>query len=241
MSKNIKTYITYFDDNQIEEYNLKSDDNTMLFKGNDTSYSGETINNLNTFYCELCTMYYIWKNNMKSDYVVLKQYRRLFDWESVGKLPKEGEVICYEYIIMRDPVIQQYAICHGYKRAEDIFSIITNKVGSSSNEMRYFLTSHMMFTNNTMVLCWDDFCRMCEFVFGITEEIDKTYRLEHDHSKYMENAQAYTEDGRYDYQTHWMAYIGERLVSCYIATHLKPLMIKRLEGNGFYKPYQKKE
>ena len=37
----LKTYITYFDDNQIDEYNLKSDENTILFKGNDTSYSGE--------------------------------------------------------------------------------------------------------------------------------------------------------------------------------------------------------
>ena len=46
----LKTYITYFDDAQIGEYGLKADDNTILFKGNDTSYSGQSINNLNLFY-----------------------------------------------------------------------------------------------------------------------------------------------------------------------------------------------
>ena len=92
----LKTYITYFDDNQIDEYNLKSDENTILFKGNDTSYSGESINNLNIFYCELCTMYYVWKNNIESEYVCFKQYRRPFHYESIGRMPKIGEVITFD-------------------------------------------------------------------------------------------------------------------------------------------------
>ena len=92
----MKTYITYFDDNQIKEYNLKADENTILFKGNDTSYPGESINNLNVFYCELCTMYYVWKNNLKSDYVCFKQYRRPFHYESIGRMPKMGEVITFD-------------------------------------------------------------------------------------------------------------------------------------------------
>lgn len=39
----MKTYITYFDDKQIEEYNLKSDENTVLFKGNDTTIEGRGL------------------------------------------------------------------------------------------------------------------------------------------------------------------------------------------------------
>lgn len=236
----IKTYITYFDDAQIEQYNLKADDNTVLFKGNDTSYSGDSINDLNVFYCELCTMYYIWKNNLRSDYIVLKQYRRPFDWESADKLPELGELICYDSIyLVCGSVLQQYAICHGTKRAAVLLDVIGEICGVNSNEYNYFTKGRIMYTNNTMVINWEDFVKMCEFVFNITDAIDSKLKLNYTYNKYMANSKEYTQDGRYDYQTHWMAYIGERLVSCYIATKMHPIPIQRLEGNGFYMPYKK--
>ena len=76
---------------------------------------------------------------------------------------------------------------------------------------------------------------------GVIDKIDGFYGLHYTYDKYEKNAQIYTEDGRLDYQRHWMAYIGERLVSCYIDLHLKPLTIERLKNNGFYKPYQHKD
>ena len=238
----IKKYITYFDDNQIEEYNLKEDDNTILFKGNDTLYSGESINNLNTFYCELCTMYYVWKNNLKSDYVVFEQYRRPFDFESAGKLPEEGEAICYEPLdIYGSPVIYHYSMYHGKRRAYDLLRIMIDLYGQNSDYVKYLQRGKILYTNNTFAMRWDDFCDLCEFVFRTTESIDKFYKLKHNYQKYLTNSREYTEDDRFDYQTHWMAYIGERLVSCYIATKMKPITIPRLENNGFYSPYQKKE
>lgn len=237
---NIKTYITYFDDNQINEYNLKSGDDVILFKGNDESYSGKSINNLNVFYCELCTMYYVWKNNLRSDYVVLKQYRRPFDWEEYGRLPEDGEVICYDSITLPiGTIMYQYAVCHGKERAYNVLSVLQNLFGDDSDEVRYFRNGRIMYTNNTMVISWNDFCKMCEFIFKVTDAIDKFYNLGYNYDNYMLNSKKYTEDGRYDYQMHWMAYIGERLVSYYIATKMKPLSIKRLQGNGFYKPYEK--
>lgn len=235
---NIKTYITYFDDRQIDEYNLVGDDNTVLFKGNDTSYEGKSINRLNVFYCELCTLYYIWKNNLKSDYVVLKQYRRPFEWESVGRLPDKGEVICYKPIVMNVNIMFQYAICHGKQRAIDLYNILASKYGTSSEIFDYFYGCNKMYTNNSMVLRWDDFCDMCKFVFGIIDEIDKYYNLNYSYNNYKLNAKKLTEDGRLGYQMHWVAYIGERLVSCYIYTRMKALTIPRLEGNGFYEPYE---
>lgn len=237
----MKTYITYFDDNQIKEYNLKADENTILFKGNDTSYPGESINNLNVFYCELCTMYYVWKNNLKSDYVCFKQYRRPFNYKEVGRMPNVGEVITFDKVPTFNAVIGQYSICHSKARAIELFHILKTLFGADSDEVSYFTTKTYMYTNNSMVLNWDDFCSMCEFVFGVIDKIDKFYGLHYDYEKYMINAHRYVEDGRVDYQTHWMAYIGERLVSCYIDLHLKPITIKRLENNGFYEPYKHKD
>ena len=237
----LRTYITYFDDHQVNEFNLKADENTVLFKGNDTSYSGESINHLNIFYCELCTYYYVWKNNLKSDYVCFKQYRRPFDWNEYRTFPDKGEVVCYDPIVMSVNVAGQFCFCHGKKRAIDLIDYIRYRFGEHSDVCRYFTKSNIMYTNNSIVINWDDFCSMCEFVFGVLDGLDKYYKLGYDYKKYEENARKFTEDGRYDYQTHWMAYIGERLVSCYIKTKLKPLTIPRPENNGFYKPYKPKE
>lgn len=236
----LKTYITYFDDAQIGEYGLKADDNTILFKGNDTSYSGQSINNLNLFYCELCTLYYVWKNDLKSDYVCFKQYRRPFKHEDVGRMPGVGEVIAYEPISTYNPVLVQYALCHGRKRAVDLYYILCTIFGGDSMEVKYFNEKKYMYTNNSMVLNWKDFCNMCSFVFGVIDKIDGFYGLHYNYKKYEKNAEEYTEDDREDYQKHWMAYIGERLVSCYIDLHLKPLTISRLPINGFYQPYKHK-
>ena len=237
----MKTYITYFDDNQIKEYNLKADENTILFKGNDTSYPGESINNLNVFYCELCTMYYVWKNNLKSDYVCFKQYRRPFNYKEVGRMPNVGEVITFDKTKTDGLVINQYAYYHGRKRAIELYHILCTLFGGDSKEVSYFKDKQYMYTNNSMLLNWSDFCKMCEFVFGVIDKIDGFYGLHYTYDKYEKNAQIYTEDGRLDYQRHWMAYIGERLVSCYIDLHLKPLTIERLENNGFYKLHQHKD
>lgn len=233
----IKTYITYFDDRQITEYNLSADENTILFKGNDTSYSGESINHLNTYYCELCTLYYVWKNNLKSDYVCFKQYRRPFDWEQLNTLPKDGEIICYNPLYLKYPIIVQYAASHGKKRSMELLRIIQELYGTN-DVTKYFVSEKILFTNNSMTLKWNDFCDMCKFVFHVLDKIDQDYKLDYNPEKYEENAREYTEDGRFDYQRHWVAYIGERLVSYYIHAYLKPLVIPRLKDNGFYKPYQ---
>lgn len=238
MHTTIHTYITYFDDNQIKEYNLVADDNTTLFKGNNTSMEGENINHLNTFYCELCTLYYVWKNNLYSDYVVFKQYRRPFDWEQLNKLPEEGEVITYEPTYLYNPIYMQYAICHGRKRAMDIMNLF-NKI--DTDLCKHWIEDRYMYTNNSMVLTWNDFTKLCEYVFGILDKIDKHYKLDYKPSRYAKNGMEYTEDGRNEYQMHWVAYIGERLVSYYIFKNLKAITIPRLtDNNGFFKPYEAK-
>ena len=92
-----------------------------------------------------------------------------------------------------------------------------------------------------MLLKWRDFTKMCEYIFGVLGEIDKFYNLNYDYDQYALNAKKYTEDGRYEYQMHWMAYIGERLVSYYINKRLKVITIPRLaDNNGFFKPYKAK-
>jgi hypothetical protein len=228
------TYITYFDDKQIEEYNLKADDNTILFKANDESISGDSINNLNVFYCELTTLYWIWKNDKSNDLICHKQYRRPF---TASVLPKNHEVVTYYPFVMNNAIGEQFSTYHGKKRNRDVCSVLTKLFGINSNEVKYWKECHILLTNNTFVMNRDDFNKMCEFVFKVLFELDKKYQLIFDYDKYVDNAYDYTEDDRYDYQEHFMAYIGERLVSMYIYLNMRPKFEKRLENNGFMLPY----
>jgi hypothetical protein len=230
------TYISYFDDKQIEEYNLKADNNTILFKANDESISGDSINRLNTFYCELTTLYWIWKNDKSNDMICHKQYRRPFN---PSILPKNNEVVTYAPFVMDESIEEQFSYFHGKRRSNDICNILIKLFGPTSAEVKYWKRCKVLLTNNTFIMNRGDFNKMCEFVFRVLFELDKRYKLDFNSDKYIENSYIYTEDDRYDYQQHFMAYIGERLTSMYIYLHLFPKFEKRLENNGFMTPYSK--
>lgn len=232
----MKTYITYFDDRQVEEYKLVKTDDVIPFKGNDTTISGESINYLNCFYCELTTMYWIWKNT-DDKLLCLKQYRRPFNSK---KIPNEGEIITYAPLSVMRPINIQYGFCHGIKRRNLLDVYFKYKFGEESEIYTYWTKGKKMYTNNTMIINRSDFNKMCEFVFGILFDLDKQWGLDMNVEKYIENGIAYTEDRRIDYQQHFMAYIGERLVSAYISCYLKPIHEPRLATNGFFKPYKPK-
>ena len=76
--KDLTIWLTYHDDAQIEQYDLKEDDTIRLFKGNNMEVEGENINHLNKFYSEMTTMYWVWKNNIRSKHVGFCHYRRRF-------------------------------------------------------------------------------------------------------------------------------------------------------------------
>ena len=64
--KELTIWCTYHKDEQIEQFGLHEDGVIRLFKGNDTDVEGENINSLNSFYSEIVTLYYVWKNNIQS-------------------------------------------------------------------------------------------------------------------------------------------------------------------------------
>lgn len=75
-------YCTYHKDEQIDEHNLNNIPNYItLFKGNDITIEGDNINHLNKYFCEICTIYYVWKNELylNYDYVGFCHYRRFFN------------------------------------------------------------------------------------------------------------------------------------------------------------------
>lgn len=69
---------TYHDESLVEKYHLREDGIVRLFNSNNLQMEGENINHLNPFYSEVVTLYWVWKNQMKSNKVGFCHYRRTF-------------------------------------------------------------------------------------------------------------------------------------------------------------------
>lgn len=79
MNKKLTIWCAYHNQNLINEYNLCDTDIIKIFWTNDKWYvNGEHINHLNTCLSEVCAYYYVWSNQIKSDYVGFCHYRRYF-------------------------------------------------------------------------------------------------------------------------------------------------------------------
>ena len=97
MMKELTIWITYHDDRQIQEYDLHENDTYRLFKGNNQKVEGENINHLNSFYSELVTLYWVWKNEIRSKSVGFCHYRRKFT-DVVDVVPGTCQVMKVMYL-----------------------------------------------------------------------------------------------------------------------------------------------
>jgi hypothetical protein len=231
-NKELSIWLTYHDDKQIEQYNLKGDDVIQLFKGNDTNVVGENINHLNRFYSEMTTMYWVWKNQHKSDLVGFCHYRRQFT--HLMEL-ENGECQVMEIIQFPFTVFQHYKDAHNYNDFYDIIDILNDKYGKENQYSNYLLNSKTFIPFCSYIMHWKDFDSLCNFLFSILSEFDSRNGLEMCAEKYWQKAVA---DFRYDnkeYQARAVAFLSERLISCYIICHLNAVSVKSVNTKfGYY-------
>ena len=77
----IQMWCTYHNPQILIDYNLQETENFKLFNTDDFTLKEDNINYLHDYLGELTTYYYVWKNQLKSDYVGFCQYRR--HWISI--------------------------------------------------------------------------------------------------------------------------------------------------------------
>ena len=214
-------WLTYHDDKQIQEFGLKETDTIRLFKGNDVSVEGNHINYLNCFYSEMTTMYYVWKNKKKSKQVGFCHYRRLFN--SFVKV-KEGQ--CQVLTINKSQIFQHYKIAHNYQDLYDVIDILCEQYGNNNKYSKYLLYGNVFIPSCCFIMNYSDFEKLCNWLFPILFAWDKKNGLNMEPD--MEKAKR---DFRYDdvnYQCRAVAFLAERLISCYIVTEMKPFSINSL-------------
>ena len=174
---------SYFEDKQVKEYNLKSTKAVILYNTSNLNIPGEyQINYMNKYIGELVMMYYIWKHNLKSDYICISQYRKDFTNINFDKL-KDNYIQCWGY--WEEPYFNNEKIpfkklfkdsyhldpddfwknkFNEYLNIQNIYdkSVIYNIINCENYTHMYTLVFAMK---------WEIFCKLCEFIFGFLEYV----------------------------------------------------------------------
>ena len=220
----LQIWQTYHDESQLKEFNLVETDVIRLFAGNDIYVQGENINFLNKFYSEICTLYYVWKNNKISSLVGFCHYRRTFS--IVLELEKgQCQVLGINH---NDPVFAHYKQAHNYQDIYDVVDILNSQYGNSNKYSKYLMNGNKFIPFCSFIMVYEDFDALCKWLFPILFAWDKMHGLEMNPEKYMEKARRDFRYGDINYQCRTIAFLAERLISCYIVTEMTPMCISCL-------------
>lgn len=212
MKTELTIWTTYHDNEQIKQYDLYENDYISLFKGNDLEVKGDNINHLNPYYGEIVTLYWVWKNNIKSENIGFCHYRRRF--HHILKI-KSGE--CQVLAINKNcSVFNHYKNSHNYHDLYDIIDIMNSIYGEGNKYSKYLLESKTFIPFCCFIIQWKDFNKLCEFLFPILFTFDKIHKLNMSAKRYAEKAKKEFKYDNIAYQQRYMGFLAERLISCYL-------------------------
>ena len=172
---------SYYEDDQIKEYNLNNykdnDIEIKLFNTNDLNMSCDNqINYLNPYLGELPMMYYIWKNNLKSDYICISQYRRDITYIDYNELDKNKIQVIYRWddndsVKLKDRLLPKRDPSGKIKRT--LWKFLKEHYNLSNSEL-------LKIKNKTIFQCmacfvwamnWETYCKLCELIFGFLDSL----------------------------------------------------------------------
>ena len=221
--KDLTIWITYHDDKQIKEFGLKEDEIFRLFKGNDLTVKGENINHLNRFYSELTTFYWVWENRIRSKTIGFCHYRRMFT-HIMDVEPGTCQVM--QILNMGHTVERYYRLSHNYNDIYDVIEILNEKYGKGNVYSKYFLEETVFIPTCCFVMCYEDFEKLCDFLFPILFAFDKKNGLNMKPENYRQKAE---QDFRYDnvdYQQRAISFLAQSLISAYLVNHMNLVCVQ---------------
>lgn len=223
--KGLTIWITYHNDQQIKEYGLEEDETFRLFKGNDLCVQGKNINQLNQFYSELTTLYWVWKNKIYSKVIGFCHYRRIFT-----HVMDIEPGICQVMRIanMGYTVERYYRLAHNYNDMYDIIEILNERYGTENAYSKYLLEATVFIPFCCFVMCYEDFEALCEFLFPILFAFDRKNGLNMDPKNYRQKAERDFRYDQVDYQQRAISFLAERLISAYLVNHMKLVSVQTL-------------
>lgn len=186
-----------------------------------------------SFYSEILTYLYVWKNYKLKDYVGFCHYRKYFAF--MDEIPDMDEVFQKKDMITANPmtfgcsVEKQYELCHNI----DDLHIVGQLIKKSPKYKEYyeyyqkFITGQMMFPCNMFIMRKEDFVSYCNFIEDILNGylnevgLDIEGRIEENKEKYLKD---FSPNDRVDYQYRIGGYLAERLTNIFIMKNAKTVL-----------------
>ena len=226
MSKELTIWTVYHRDEQIEQYGLKETDTRKLYNVQEDD-GIDRFNDMNPAWSELVAIYNIWRTKRKSEHIGINHYRRQFEPE---RLPNIGECCCYAKYNFGDTILDHYGKCHHREDLQAVINYIETNSTPNNKYSHYLKTHTTLLGNMCFVMTWYDFNDMCEWLFPILFDVQdlligKTYSDSIRLKLWREKAVRDFGEERADYQMRTISFIGERLVSAWIATNMKVIQI----------------
>lgn len=180
INNNLTIWCMYHNDNIIDDYNLHQlPSYYKLLNLNDLQMDGDNINYLNPFLCELCGYYYVWKNNIKSNYVGFCHYRRLYLDLKLEMLEKYGYTYYSTFLgIIKDNFGNDGTVKN---RFYDLYKYLESLNIFDNDNLHDIFYSNVDLLGPWKISCilkWEHFVHICELVFGFLEYIMPDYRNE---------------------------------------------------------------
>ena len=224
--KDLTIWTVYHRDEQVEQYGLQESETRRLYNVQEDD-GIDRFNDLNPAWSELVAIYNLWRMSVASTYIGINHYRRQFE---PTRLPKQGECCCYAQYDLHDTILNHYEKCHRREDLEVAIDVLKKKHGEGNQYSQYLTNSCTLLGNMCFVMWWGDFCDMCDWLFPILFDVQdlligKTFSDRIRLKLWREKAVRDFGEERADYQMRTISFIGERLVSAWIATNMKVIEI----------------
>lgn len=144
----------------------------------------ENISVKNMSYCELTALFWIWKNDLESDYIGLNHYRRFFlsktnsnqilGEDETNLSLKENDIILPQKLKFRCTIEKYYCRTTGYEKdLQTLESIIYKEYPDYLEAYRLFLSGHEMVYANMFVMSRELLSQYCKWLFEILFQVEK--------------------------------------------------------------------
>lgn len=183
--KNLTIWTSYHNENQIDKFKLKENENRYLFNTTNLGYSGKNINQLNRILCEGVCILYPYFNNLKSDIVGFDHYRREFDYKNINiEEINKGKIQVFS---KRIPIHPQNT--NKYTDIYNHFSFWVETECGFFDDFIEFLNikypqylvpstkTKIFYGFNNFVCSWNTYIKFCKFIWGYLNYIANKYKF----------------------------------------------------------------
>lgn len=172
---NFRLHISYVNNDTINKFNLKENDTVSLFEANNINYNKDNINYLNNHYAELCLYYYIWKNQLKTDYISIGHHRRYINKINFERLDNNEVQVYPLYARILDETPYMFLLKDGVNEYITfmLYRYLIEKENLDVNTVKevLFNKNYNLYYFNIIACKWDIFNDICNFIFGFLEYI----------------------------------------------------------------------